>query len=126
MVNLLQVAPPQEVTQTLSSTHWGAVLLLTVFVMGAWITYLAYMLRSLNKEVVDGANRRIEDSQEDRKRAEALLERAVTALNQASSTLATVQDKVCDHSDKVDALVRETDKLKERVAQCPHHRGGNQ
>lgn len=120
---LLQVVPPSELTQTLASTHWGAILLLTVLVMGSWITYLAYMLRVLNKQISDDAKASKADLQTDRLRAETLLERSVTALNQASSTLKTVQDKVCDQGRKIDRLAEVSDSLRDKISLCPYHRG---
>ena len=118
---LLQIAPPTEVTQALTSTHWGAVLLLTVFVMGSWITYLAYMLRILNKQIAEDGKVSKQEVQGDRARAEALLERAVTALTQANLTIQAIQAKVCEHGRKVDRLADVSDQLKDKIAQCPHH-----
>jgi len=122
---IAQVTPPPEVTETLSSTHWGAILLLTVFVMGSWIVYLAYMTRTLNKQMVDTAHKRTDDAIQDRERAETLLERAVTALTQASSTMETLKTKVCDQSRKIDKLDETVDQLRDKVAQCPTRGGGN-
>jgi predicted nucleic acid-binding Zn-ribbon protein len=92
--------------------------------MGSWITYLAYMLRLLNRQMVEDAKANKADDEKDRAKAEALLERAVTALTQVNITLEALKTKVCDHGRKVDKMAEETDRLRDKVAQCPTRPGG--
>jgi hypothetical protein len=108
---------PDEAVRTLSDTTWGAILILTVFVMGAAITYLAYMVRRLNSQLVDVSNKRTQDVKEDAAKAQEVVERALNTLNTATTTIDLLKGKVC-------TMTEEVTRLRNRVENCPH-RGGN-
>jgi len=77
---------PTEAVNTLSDTAWGAILILTVFVMGSFLTYLMLQVRTLNRELVKVADKRTEDARSMYEQAQALARESLTVVEKATHT----------------------------------------
>jgi uncharacterized protein HemX len=112
---------PTEAVNTLSTTTWGAILVLTVSVMMGVIVYLARLVRTLNVQQMQLANARTEDAKQAADKSNEVLDRAVQALVQATSALDTLKSKVCEMRSE---FKEELEKIRDKVGKCPHRGGG--
>ncbi len=87
---------PQEAVNTLSDTAWGAILILTVSIMGGFITYLMLYVRSLNRTIVEIGDKRTADAKEMYEGAQKMARESLETVNKACRAIDDLGRKITE------------------------------
>jgi len=93
---------PTQAVQTLSTTHWGAILVIMAFSLGSVIYMLLRAIRGLHKENQDLAQSRVDGLNEMHASAQAMVRESIDAVNEVQGTLREMTKKICKLEDLLD------------------------
>jgi uncharacterized protein HemX len=100
---------PSQAVQTLSTTAWGAILVIMAVTLGSVIYMLLRAIRALHKENQDLAANRVSDLNELHDRAQAMARESLEAVKEFVVTIRDLKTKVCKLEEAVDRLKEKVD-----------------
>jgi predicted PurR-regulated permease PerM len=87
---------PTEAVNALSDTQWGAILVLAVFVMCSFITYLMLQTRSLNRTIKEISDQRTDDAKEMYEGAQKMARESLETVNKATLAIENLGGKISE------------------------------